>query len=72
MHASWCANHALPPVPEHNVTLYVCPEVPDLHIKNILSENRTDFTVANNYLGLDPELTYTDSIKLSVKALHVG
>ena len=52
----------LPPVPEHNVTLYVCPEVPDLHIKNILSENGTDFTVANNYLGLDPELTYTDFI----------
>ena len=52
----------LPPVPEHNVTVYVCPEVPDLHIKNILSENGTDFTVANNYLGLDPELTYTDFI----------
>ena len=55
----------LPPVPEHNVTLYVCPEVPDLHIKNIQSEDGTEFTVANNYLGLDPELTYTDVINES-------
>ena len=35
-------------------------EISHLHIKNILSENGTDFI--NNYLGLDPELTYTDFI----------
>ena len=50
----------LPPIPEHNLTVYVWDQLPGLEVHNVKSENRSEVNIVNADSQVDPDLIYID------------